>query len=92
MYLEMVLDYLGTEVYSGFTMIRSLLILLLLTSLSGSIRAGEDKKDKVKHKDRVVSMPEPSALPELLICISGLGFIAYRQRGNGRVQAPGKLS
>jgi hypothetical protein len=27
-----------------------------------------------------VSMPEPSAIPELLLCVAGLGFVALRLR------------
>ena len=28
----------------------------------------------------VVSMPEPNAIPELVLCVAGLGFVALRQR------------
>lgn len=36
-------------------------------------------KDKVKDKDkRVVSLPEPSAIPEFLVCLAGVGFAVSR--------------
>jgi len=27
-----------------------------------------------------ISMPEPSAIPELILCVSGLGIYAWRRR------------
>ena len=70
-------------------MIRALAIMLLLTLSSVSVRAGDDKdKDKVKPKP--VSLPEPSAVPEFLVCLAGIGYIAYRQRVKSPSTEPGK--
>ena len=69
-------------------MIRALAIMLLLTVSSVSVRAGDDNKDKVKPKP--VSLPEPSAVPEFLVCLAGIGYIAYRQRVKSPSTEPGK--
>ena len=68
-------------------MIRALAIMLLLTLSSVSVRAGDDE-DKVKPKP--VSLPEPSAVPEFLVCLAGIGYIAYRQRVKSPSTEPGK--
>ena len=69
-------------------MIRALAIMLLLTLSSVSVRAGDDDKDKDKPKP--VSLPEPSAVPEFLVCLAGIGYIAYRQRVKSQSTEPGK--
>ena len=73
-------------------MIRALAIMLLLTLSSVSVRAGDDDKDKDKDKvkPKPVSLPEPSAVPEFLVCLAGIGYIAYRQRVKSQSTEPGK--
>ena len=71
-------------------MIKALAVILLLTLASVGVRAGDDNKDKDKDKPKVVSLPEPSAVPEFLVCLAGIGYIAYRQRVKSPSTEPGK--
>ena len=41
-------------------------------------------------KPKPVSLPEPSAVPEFLVCLAGIGYIAYRQRVKSPSTEPGK--
>jgi hypothetical protein len=62
-------------------MIKSFAFMMLLTLSSVGVLVADNKdKDKDKDKNKVVSMPEPSAVPEFLVCLAGIGYIAYRQR------------
>jgi hypothetical protein len=44
----------------------------LITLLTG--QNGQDQNGKK------VRMPEPSAIPELILCVGAIGFLAWRQR------------
>jgi hypothetical protein len=35
------------------------------------------------QKGDSVHMPEPSAIPELILCVGGVSFLAWRQRKTG---------
>ena len=59
--------------------------MLLLTLSSVSVWAAYSK-----DKPAVVSLPEPSAVPEFLVCLAGIGYIAYRQRVKSQSTEPGK--
>jgi hypothetical protein len=59
--------------------VSALILLALGLSVTAQANCGNDKPVG-KGCSGTVSMPEPSAIPELLLCVAGLGFVALRQR------------
>jgi hypothetical protein len=54
-------------------------VLVLGLSLNAVAQAG-DYEGWDPTRPSVVTLPEPSALPELLLCVTGLGLVALRAR------------
>ena len=57
-----------------------LVLLLVVFSISANNDKEKHKEDKDKHAK--VAMPEASAIPESLLCLTGIGLIAWRYRKN----------
>jgi hypothetical protein len=62
-----------------------ILVVLLLVVFSINAKNDKEKKDKEpKDKPAAVAMPEPAAIPELLVGLAGIAcWMALRYRKNG---------
>jgi hypothetical protein len=59
-----------------FNMLRSITLAVLLTA---SVYAAPTASPSAPVP-RPVAMPEPSAIPELLVCVGAVGLVAWRLR------------
>jgi len=57
-----------------------LVLLLVVFSINAKNDKEKDKEGKDKHTK--VALPEPSALPESLLCLTGISLLALRCRKN----------
>ena len=69
------------------TMIKTFAIFLLVFGLSATAQAhrgpwhwNDHNRDRESGGGSSVAMPEPSAIPELGLCMAGLGFVAFFRR------------